>query len=137
MKVTNMTMYSMYKSQMYAYIHVYLLVYIHVYIHVYILVFCDTEAEFQLGVVNGGTVYAVSNYEASNDDELVLKFRDRLTVIRKGDETEHLWWWACNGDVEGYVACNFISVSYISFYFAIFWCTYKIHKHARARAHAR
>lgn len=60
----------------------------------------------KMGVVNGGLVYAVYDYEAQNSDELSFKDGDRISIIRKGDEQEVVWWWATNDKSEGYVPRN-------------------------------
>lgn len=60
----------------------------------------------KMGVVNGGLVYAVYDYEAQNSDELSFEDGDRVSIIRKGDEQEVVWWWAKNDKSEGYVPRN-------------------------------
>ena len=56
-----------------------------------------------MGVVNGGVVYAVYDYEAENVDELSFRDGERATILRKGDDQEIDWWWATIADKEGYV----------------------------------
>ena len=55
----------------------------------------------KLGVVHGGDVYAVYDYEKCNDDELSFRSGDKLTVTRKGDENEVEWWWSKSCDAGG------------------------------------
>lgn len=58
----------------------------------------------KMGVVNGGVVYAVYDYDAQNSDELSFKDGDRVTIVRKGDDQEIDWWWARIGpSADGYV----------------------------------
>ncbi|RWS09882.1 Apoptosis-stimulating of p53 protein 1-like protein [Dinothrombium tinctorium] len=64
----------------------------------------------KLGVLNGGAVYAVYDYDAQNADELSFKDGDRLTVLRKGDEQEKEWWWCKLRDKEGYVPRNLLGL---------------------------
>lgn len=63
----------------------------------------------KLGILNSGEVYAVFSYDAQQLDELSFSVNDKLTVIRKGDESEREWWWAkdCNG-CEGYIPRNLL-----------------------------
>lgn len=56
-----------------------------------------------MGVVNGGLVHAVYDYDEQRADELSFKDGDRAIIIRKGDDQEIDWWWARIGDREGYV----------------------------------
>lgn len=65
----------------------------------------------KLGILNNGEVYAVFSYDAQQQDELGFNVNDRLTILRKGDETEREWWWARNGLKEGYVPRNLFGVS--------------------------
>jgi apoptosis-stimulating of p53 protein 1 len=60
----------------------------------------------KMGVVNGGLVYAVYDYDAQNADELSFKDGESVKIIRKGDEQEVDWWWAIKSDTEGYVPRN-------------------------------
>lgn len=68
----------------------------------------------KLGVVHGGDVYAVYDYEKCNDDELSFRSGDKLTVTRKGDENEVEWWWSKSCDAgganEGYVPRNLLGL---------------------------
>jgi len=65
----------------------------------------------KLGVVHGGDVYAVYDYDRCREDELNFKSGDRLTVTRKGDENEVEWWWSKGNDGnEGYVARNLLGL---------------------------
>ncbi|KXJ82130.1 hypothetical protein RP20_CCG015357 [Aedes albopictus] len=67
----------------------------------------------KLGILNSGEVYAVFSYDAQQPDELSFSVNDKLTIIRKGDESEREWWWAkdCNG-CEGYIPRNLLGVKY-------------------------
>ena len=56
-----------------------------------------------MGVVNGGVVYAVYDYESQRPDELSFRDGDRAIILRKGDDQEIDWWWAKIDDREGYV----------------------------------
>jgi len=62
----------------------------------------------KMGVINGGLVYAVYDYEAQNPDELSFQDGDRVNILRKGDEQEIDWWWAKEDtkNKEGYVPRN-------------------------------
>ncbi|XP_022251082.1 apoptosis-stimulating of p53 protein 1-like isoform X2 [Limulus polyphemus] len=64
----------------------------------------------KLGILNGGAVYAVYDYEAQNQDELSFKDGDMLIVLRKGDEQEREWWWARLKDREGYIPRNLLGL---------------------------
>jgi apoptosis-stimulating of p53 protein 1 len=64
----------------------------------------------KLGIANNGEVYAVFDYQATNTDELSFRNRDKLTVLRKGDETEKEWWWAQVGGKEGYIPRNLLGL---------------------------
>jgi apoptosis-stimulating of p53 protein 1 len=64
----------------------------------------------KLGILNGGVVYAVYDYEAHNSDELSFKEGDKLIVLRKGDEWEREWWWSRLSDQEGYIPRNLLGV---------------------------
>lgn len=57
----------------------------------------------RMGVVNGGVVYAVYDYDVENSDELSFRDGDRVVIMRKGDDQEIDWWWARISDREGYV----------------------------------
>lgn len=72
----------------------------------------------KLGIINGGIVYAVFDYEAQNPDELNFKEGDRLVILRKGDEFEREWWWASLGEnkEQGYVPRNLLGVSFVIYY---------------------
>lgn len=65
----------------------------------------------KLGVMNKGTVYALWDYEAQNNDELSFHEGDAITILRRKDENETEWWWARLGDREGYVPKNLLGVS--------------------------
>ncbi|XP_076313718.1 apoptosis-stimulating of p53 protein 1-like isoform X3 [Tachypleus tridentatus] len=64
----------------------------------------------KLGILNGGAVYAVYDYEAQNQDELSFKDGDMIVVLRKGDEQERDWWWARLKDREGYIPRNLVGL---------------------------
>lgn len=70
----------------------------------------------KLGILSGGAVYAVFDYQAQQSDELSFTAGQQLTVLRKGDEHEREWWWARLGDSEGYIPRNLLGVS-----FSILW----------------
>ncbi|OTF81807.1 ankyrin repeat domain containing protein, partial [Euroglyphus maynei] len=72
----------------------------------------------KLGIINNGTVYALYDYDAQNEDELSFKESDIIQVLRKGDENEKEWWWSKIGNNEGYVPRNLVGVGVcISFNF--------------------
>ena len=69
----------------------------------------------KLGTMNGGKVFAVYDYQKSNDDELDFKSGDSLAVVRRGDEKEIDWWWAKTesgsaAGQEGYIAKNLLGL---------------------------
>ncbi|KAK3094032.1 hypothetical protein FSP39_023198 [Pinctada imbricata] len=64
----------------------------------------------KLGILNGGVVYAVFDYEAKNSDELDFRIGDEITVLRKGDDVEKEWWWSRNNGKEAYVPRNLLGV---------------------------
>jgi len=70
----------------------------------------------KLGILNGGVVYAVYDYDAHNCDELSFHEGEKLVVLRKGDEWEREWWWARRNDQEGYVPRNLLGVSTLDRY---------------------
>ncbi|XP_055533913.1 apoptosis-stimulating of p53 protein 2 [Wyeomyia smithii] len=65
----------------------------------------------KLGILNDGDVFAVFAYDAQQSDELSFSVNDKLTVIRKGDDSEREWWWAkeSNG-AEGYIPRNLLGL---------------------------
>lgn len=66
----------------------------------------------KLGILNNGEVYAVFAYGSQQPDELSFDVNDRLTILRKGDDSEREWWWAkCTPGREGYVPRNLLGVS--------------------------
>jgi hypothetical protein len=65
----------------------------------------------KLGILNGGRVSAVYDYEAQNTDELTFRMGDELIVLRKGDDYEREWWWSRLNDHEGYVPRNLLGGS--------------------------
>uniref|UniRef100_A0A182PV99 SH3 domain-containing protein n=1 Tax=Anopheles epiroticus TaxID=199890 RepID=A0A182PV99_9DIPT len=65
----------------------------------------------KLGILNNGEVHAVFSYESQQPDELSFFVNDKLTIIRKGDESEREWWWARNSlGNEGYVPRNLLGL---------------------------
>lgn len=78
---------------------------------IHALVIFLTGIQEKLGILNSGEVYAVFSYDAQQTDELKFSVNDKLTILRKGDESEREWWWARNTDgVEGYVPRNLFGV---------------------------
>lgn len=69
-----------------------------------------TDTAGALGVANDGWVYVTSNFANVCSDELVLHAGERLKILRKGDENESEWWWAKNGDVEGYAPQSLLAL---------------------------
>lgn len=72
-----------------------------------------------IGVMNGGKVYALFDYEAQNSDELSFENGELLIVLRKEDTAEQEWWWARkttsasdqrNPPKEGYVPRNLVGL---------------------------
>uniref|UniRef100_A0A8C4F6J2 SH3 domain-containing protein n=1 Tax=Dicentrarchus labrax TaxID=13489 RepID=A0A8C4F6J2_DICLA len=64
----------------------------------------------KLGVMNKGTVYALWDYKAQNQDELVFSEGDAITILRRQDDSETEWWWARLEDKEGYVPRNLLGL---------------------------
>ncbi|XP_042895247.1 apoptosis-stimulating of p53 protein 1 isoform X3 [Parasteatoda tepidariorum] len=64
----------------------------------------------KLGILNGGVVYALYDYESQNSDELSFRDGDQLVVLRKGDDLEREWWWSKHNDREGYVPRNLLGL---------------------------
>ncbi|KAG8443812.1 hypothetical protein GDO86_009120 [Hymenochirus boettgeri] len=64
----------------------------------------------KMGIMNRGVIYALWDYEAGEDDELMLKEGDCMTVIRREDEDETEWWWARLNDHEGYIPRNLLGL---------------------------
>nr|XP_057913144.1 protein phosphatase 1, regulatory subunit 13Bb isoform X3 [Doryrhamphus excisus] len=64
----------------------------------------------KLGVMNKGTVYALWDYEAQNQDELSFSEGDAITILRRQDDSETEWWWAQLEDTEGYVPRNLLGL---------------------------
>lgn len=60
--------------------------------------------------MNKGTVYALWDYEAQNQDELSFSEGDAVTILRRQDDSETEWWWARLEDNEGYVPRNLLGV---------------------------
>ncbi|XP_019642443.1 PREDICTED: apoptosis-stimulating of p53 protein 2-like isoform X1 [Branchiostoma belcheri] len=66
----------------------------------------------KMGIVNGGLVYALFDYEAEESDELSFREGEPLYILRKGDADEIEWWWARSQEgKEGYVARNLLGMS--------------------------
>nr|CAB3265090.1 apoptosis-stimulating of p53 protein 1-like [Phallusia mammillata] len=64
----------------------------------------------KLGVVRQGQVYALFDYQTNTGDELSFTDGDYMTIVKRGDEVEREWWWACIGDSEGYVPRNLLGM---------------------------
>ncbi|KAM8726373.1 protein phosphatase 1, regulatory subunit 13Bb isoform 5-T5 [Acanthopagrus schlegelii] len=64
----------------------------------------------KLGVMNKGTVYALWDYKAQNQDELAFSEGDAITILRRQDDSETEWWWARLEDNEGYVPRNLLGL---------------------------
>ncbi|XP_034435328.1 protein phosphatase 1, regulatory subunit 13Bb isoform X3 [Hippoglossus hippoglossus] len=64
----------------------------------------------KLGVMNKGTVYALWDHEAQNQDELSFGEGDPITIVRRQDDRETDWWWARLEDNEGFVPRNLIGL---------------------------
>ncbi|KAM9840705.1 protein phosphatase 1, regulatory subunit 13Bb isoform 2-T2 [Aulostomus maculatus] len=64
----------------------------------------------KLGVMNKGTVYALWDYEAQNQDELSFSEGDAITILRRQDDSETEWWWAQLEDSKGYVPRNLLGL---------------------------
>ncbi|KAJ8250822.1 hypothetical protein COCON_G00227440 [Conger conger] len=64
----------------------------------------------KMGIMNRGMVYALWDYEQEEDDELVFREGDCMTILRREDEDESEWWWAHMGDVEGYIPRNLLGL---------------------------
>ncbi|CAL1270247.1 unnamed protein product [Larinioides sclopetarius] len=64
----------------------------------------------KLGILNGGVVYALYDYDSQNPDELSFRDGDQLVVLRKGDDLEREWWWSKLSDREGYVPRNLLGL---------------------------
>ncbi|XP_040567666.1 apoptosis-stimulating of p53 protein 1 isoform X2 [Lepeophtheirus salmonis] len=63
----------------------------------------------KLGSSNGGVVYAVFDYVASQSDELNFKLNEKINVQKKIDENEMEWWWCQNQEKQlGYVPRNYL-----------------------------
>lgn len=78
---------------------------------IHALVIFLTGIQEKLGILNSGEVYAVFSYDAQQQDELKFTVNDKLTILRKGDESEREWWWARTTDgIEGYVPRNLFGV---------------------------
>lgn len=70
-----------------------------------------TGIQEKLGITNNGEVYAVFDYQATSTDELSFQTGSKLTVLRKGDDTEKEWWWSQLNGKEGYIPRNLLGVS--------------------------
>ncbi|XP_058843936.1 apoptosis-stimulating of p53 protein 1 isoform X4 [Acipenser ruthenus] len=64
----------------------------------------------KMGVMNKGTVYALWQYEAQNNDELSFREGDAITILRRKDDSETEWWWGRLNDKEGYVPRNLLGL---------------------------
>ena len=68
------------------------------------------DVEEQMGTANDGAVYGLYDYVAQNSDELSFSAGVKISVLRKGDDTEKDWWWARLQQKEGYIPGNYIGV---------------------------
>ncbi|UJR23886.1 hypothetical protein I4U23_026858 [Adineta vaga] len=70
--------------------------------------------ENDLGVINDGIVYALYDYQPSEEktDELEFNNGDQLKILRREDEQEYQWWWAKHEKTqkEGYVPRNYLGL---------------------------
>ncbi|XP_066236972.1 apoptosis-stimulating of p53 protein 2 isoform X1 [Saccopteryx leptura] len=64
----------------------------------------------KMGIMNKGVIYALWDYEPQNDDELLMKEGDCMTVTRREDEDEIEWWWVRLNEKEGYVPRNLLGL---------------------------
>ncbi|ROT85818.1 putative serine/threonine-protein kinase yakA isoform X4 [Penaeus vannamei] len=64
----------------------------------------------KLGIMNGGVVFGVYDYEGQAGDELTFRCGDALTILRRGDEYEREWWWGQLRDIQGYVPRNLLGL---------------------------
>ncbi|ERE72458.1 apoptosis-stimulating of protein 2 [Cricetulus griseus] len=64
----------------------------------------------KMGIMNKGVIYALWDYEPQNEDELLMREGDCMTVVRREDEDEIEWWWARLHDKEGYVPRNLLGL---------------------------
>lgn len=53
-----------------------------------------TEIQNNLGVINGGVVYALYDYSAQREDELSFYIDEELEVLNRDNDDEQEWWWA-------------------------------------------
>ncbi|EDO49564.1 predicted protein [Nematostella vectensis] len=69
------------------------------------------DIELNFGLVNGGRVYALYAYSASEQDELSFECGEELRVLRRGDNNEKEWWWAEGGRGQaGYIPRNLLGL---------------------------
>ncbi|XP_064101220.1 apoptosis-stimulating of p53 protein 2-like isoform X2 [Macrobrachium nipponense] len=64
----------------------------------------------KLGIMNGGVVYGVYDYDSQASDELSFRCGDAITILRRGDEYEREWWWGQLQDIQGYVPRNLLGL---------------------------
>ncbi|XP_053188890.1 apoptosis-stimulating of p53 protein 2a isoform X1 [Scomber japonicus] len=64
----------------------------------------------KMGIMNRGVVYGLWDYTGENPDELSFREGDCMTIVRREDEDEIEWWWACMGDTEGYIPRNLLGL---------------------------
>ena len=65
-----------------------------------------------LGTVNSRIALAAANYRACRVDELSISKGDRLTVLRRGDVNNEMWWWMKNARGEnGYVLRDLLALN--------------------------
>lgn len=65
-----------------------------------------------LGTVNSKLTLGAANYKACRIDELSISKGDRLTVLRRGDMNNEMWWWIKNNSgEEGYVLRDLLALN--------------------------
>ena len=65
-----------------------------------------------LGTVNTRLVLAAASYRATRVDELSIARGERLTVLRRGDVNNEMWWWVASArGEEGYVLRDLLALN--------------------------
>ncbi|XP_061535291.1 apoptosis-stimulating of p53 protein 2-like isoform X2 [Phycodurus eques] len=64
----------------------------------------------KMGVMNRGEVYGLWDYEAQSEDEMSFETGDCMTVLRKDEQADGEWWWACCGDRQGFIPRNLLGL---------------------------
>ncbi|KAI6646464.1 SH3 domain protein [Oopsacas minuta] len=54
------------------------------------------KVQNEIGVINGGKVYAVYDYPAEHEDELSFQKADQLRVLKRSSQNDSIWWHAMN-----------------------------------------